>query len=211
MNNPAEESDFRGRVQKLEGLLREIESSADPAMRSLALEAVQTLMEFHGAAVAKMIEQIASAGDAAHDIMAKFSGDDLVSSLLLLYGLHPADFDTRVRQALDKARPAVKSHGGTIELLSIDEGAVRLRVERSGHGCGSTAGKIKTAIEDALYDRAPEVTAIEIEGLASPAASSGFVPLEQVLSHHNGRSKPKTGDSNKLQETAGGHACHGNE
>jgi Fe-S cluster biogenesis protein NfuA len=187
MKNPAEEADFRGRVQKLEGLLREIEAYADPAMRGTALEAVQTLMEFHGAAVAGMIEHVATAGEAGREIITRFGNDDLVSSLLLLYGLHPADFDTRVRQALDKARGAVKSNGGTLELLSVNDGVVRVRVERSGHGCGSTAGKIKAAIEDAVYERAPEVMGIEIEGLAPPAASAGFVPLEQLRSHKNGR------------------------
>ena len=43
-----EDAEFRQRVAKLDGLLQEIETYADPAMRAKAVEAVQTLMEFHG-------------------------------------------------------------------------------------------------------------------------------------------------------------------
>ena len=203
MNNPAEEADFRGRVQKLEGLLCEIEAFVDPVARNTALEAVQTLMEFHGAAVAKI--------DRAHRRHRRDPGDpDPAGKLSAMIwsaacccstAFIPADFETRVRQALDKVRPAVKSHGGSIELLGITDGVVRLRVERSGHGCGSTAGKIKNAIDEAIFERAPEVTAIEIEGLLPPP-SSGFVPVEQLLGHRNGQSKTKTGECHDSQTAA---------
>ncbi|HET6246163.1 MAG TPA: NifU family protein [Tepidisphaeraceae bacterium] len=209
MTNPSEEADFRGRVQKLEGLLREIEAFVDPVQRSTALEAVQTLMEFHGAAVGKIVDHLAAAPEGGA-ILARLSNDDLVSSLLLLYGLHPADFESRVRQALDKARPIVKTNAGTIELVGINDGAVRVRVERTGHACGSSAGKIKAAIEDAIFERAPEVTAIEIDGLA-PAASSGFVPVEQLLGHRSAQGKSKTGDSHDSQTAAASGACAGVE
>jgi Fe-S cluster biogenesis protein NfuA len=205
MTNPAEDADFRGRVQKLEGLLREIEAFTDAGPRNTALEAVQTLMEFHGAAVARIIEHLEATGDGGAAI-AKLANDDLVSSLLLLYGLHPADFETRVHQAIEKVRPAVRSHGGTINVIAVGNGIVKLHIERSGHGCGSTAGKIKSAIEDAIFERAPEVTAIEIDGLSPPAASAGFVPVEQLFGHRNGHSHTKTGEIHDPQTAAASNA-----
>src|SRR6185437_8999803 len=198
MTNPAAENEFRSRVEKLDGLLRDLESCGDPVMRSKAVEAVQTLMEFHGAGLSKVVEHLASAGPLGIEILTKLANDELVSSLLLLYGLHPADFDSRVRQALDKVRPFVKQHGASLELLSNSDGKVRLRIERTGHACGSTAGKIKAAIEQAIFDKAPEVVSIEIDGIAPPAASSGFVPLEQVLGHSS-RVKPLNGVEHELQ------------
>src|SRR5580704_9441648 len=119
MNNPAADGEFHQRVEKLEGLLRDLESCGDPVMRDKALEAVQTLMEFHGTGLSKLIELIVAAGEAGKSILAALANDDLVSSLLLLYGLHPADFESRVRQALDKVAPAVHAHGGAIEVLGI--------------------------------------------------------------------------------------------
>ena len=35
-------------------------------------------------------------GEPGHALIASLAGDDLVSSLLLLYGLHPLDLETRV-------------------------------------------------------------------------------------------------------------------
>jgi Fe-S cluster biogenesis protein NfuA len=210
MTNPAAEAEFRSRVEKLDSLLHDLESCGDPAVRSKSIEAVQTLMEFHGTGLSKIVDYIAGAGPAGSEILSKMAKDDLVSSLLLLYELHPADFDTRVRQALDKVRPIVRQHGASLELVALNEGKVHVRIERSGHACGSTAGKIKTAIEEAILDIAPEVVSIEIDGLAPPGASAGFVPVEQLLGH-SGRSKPRTGEAHELQIPAQAAACAGHE
>ncbi len=206
MTNPAAENEFRSRVVKLEGLLHDLENAGDPVVREKALEAVQTLMEFHGAGIARIVELIAKTGTAGEQLLTDLAGDELVSSLLLLYGLHPSDFDSRVRQAIDKARPAIRQHGGTLELISITDGAVKVQVERSGHGCGSTAGKMKAAIEEAIFNLAPEVTAIEIEGLTPPSASNGFVPVEQLL---GGRLKVKQGECHDPEKAPAAGACAG--
>jgi Fe-S cluster biogenesis protein NfuA len=182
MSNP--DSEFNKRVEKLDGLLRDLEGCDDPVLRGKAIEAVQTLMEFHGAAVARMVERVTEAGEPGRAILAAIGNDELAGSLLLLYGLHPADFDSRVRQALEKAGPALRALGGSAELIGIDDGVVRLRAQWNGHGCQSSPGKIKAALEGALYEKAPELTAIRIDGLETPVGSSGFVPLEQLLGHH---------------------------
>jgi len=186
-----------------------LETTVDPATRSIAIEAVQTLMEFHGAAVSKVVKILADGGAVGSTLLARMAQDDLVSSMLLLYGLHPDDFKSRVHSALDRARPAVQKLGGNIISVDVTDNIVRLRVDRDGHGCQSTVGKIKNAIEEAIFDKAPEVSAIEIEGLSPPAGASGFVPLEQLRSGHNGRINLTTGDSHVSQRPAEAHACAG--
>ena len=73
-----------------------------------------------------------------------------MGGLLLLHGLHPLDLEARVRQALDKVRPYLRSHGGNVELLGVDEGVVRLRLEGSCHGCPSSAATMRQTIEEAI-------------------------------------------------------------
>ena len=63
----------------------------------------------------------------------QLTGDELVASVLLLHGLHPVDLETRVRGALEKTRPYLKSHGGNVELVGIDERAP------CGSGCRAAA------------------------------------------------------------------------
>ena len=50
---------------------------------------------------------------------------------------------------------------------SID-GVVRLRMQGSCHGCPSSAMTLKNAIEEAIYAAAPDVAAIEVEGVVDP-------------------------------------------
>ncbi len=73
------------------------------------------------------------------------------------------DLETRVRQALDKVRPLLRSHGGNVELLDLSGGVVRLRMLGSCDGCPSSAMTLKHAIEAAIYEKAPDVTAIEVD------------------------------------------------
>jgi Fe-S cluster biogenesis protein NfuA/nitrite reductase/ring-hydroxylating ferredoxin subunit len=104
---------------------------------------------------------------------------------LLLHDLHPVDLPTRVLGALENTRPYLKSHGGNVELVGIDEpGVVRLRLQGSCHGCPSSAMTLKLAIEQAIQEAAPDVTAIVVEGVqngghAEPAGRE-LVALESL-------------------------------
>jgi Fe-S cluster biogenesis protein NfuA len=108
--------------------------------------------------------------------------DDLVSSLLLLHNLHPLDLSTRVGLALDKVRPALAAHGGSVQLLAVfPDGVVRLRLDGSCHGCPSSAATLQSTIEQAILAKAPDVTAIHVEGVMPPAGQgAGFVPIERL-------------------------------
>ncbi len=89
--------------------------------------------------------------------------DELVSHLLLLHGIHPVPIEARVRTALEEVRPYLDSHGGNVELVAVEDGTVRLRMEGSCSGCPSSAVTLKLAIEDAIRKHAPDVGEIEAE------------------------------------------------
>ncbi len=167
-------------MQRIEELIGKIETVADPETRAVAVELVQSLMEFHGTGIERMMEIVAEAGEPGNAVFESFARDSLVGSLLLLYGLHPVDVETRVMQALEKARPLLDSHGGDVELLGIDEGVVRLRFQGSCKGCPSSALTLKHTIEEAIYALAPDVTAIESEGLVEQPTPSGLVQLGRL-------------------------------
>ncbi len=163
-------ADFQQRLQSIERLLGEIEASADPSLRASVQELVQLVMDLHGAGIERMLELIRSADGG---IAQKLGRDDLVSSLLVLYGLHPLTLEQRVGQALDKVRLRLKARDGDVELLRIQDGAVRLRVTANGHGCGSTGQALREMVEEAVYQAAPDLTALTIEG----SEPKSFVPL----------------------------------
>ena len=160
----AKENVLAKSIEQIEELVQRIEDLPDPNARSSALALVQALMDFHGEALDRLMEVVASRGEPGYSIFNKFSADELVSNLLLLYGLHPLPLEERIAQALEKVRPHLDSHGGNVELLSITDGVVRLRLEGTCRGCPSSAETLKLAIESAIYAAAPDVVSIEAEG-----------------------------------------------
>jgi Fe-S cluster biogenesis protein NfuA len=171
------------RIERLEQLLREAESATDPAWREKLREVVQTLLEFHGEAVARIVARLEDAGAPGRTILSDLAEDDLVHSMLVLYDVHPEAFATRVEAALGRVRPSLASHGGDVELLECTaEGVVRLRLHGSCHGCPSSQLTLKQTIEESLYAAAPDITVLEVEGVAAETAppSSGFVPLSML-------------------------------
>src|ERR1700691_1910707 len=180
-------NEVQNRLKSIEALVQRIEQVRDPALKATAEELVQSLMEFHGAAVERMLEIVYDSQESGPSTIETFGRDELVRSLLLLYDLHPDALETRVLQALEKTRPYLKSHGGNVSLLTVDDsGAVTLRLEGSCHGCPSSSATLKLAVEEAIYDAAPDVTAIIVEGSSQEQPpAGGFVPLSSLEGNGN--------------------------
>jgi Fe-S cluster biogenesis protein NfuA/nitrite reductase/ring-hydroxylating ferredoxin subunit len=162
------------RAARMETLLGEIESLQDPNARTKAAELVQVLLELYGEGLARMMEVVAE-GEERERIFEALAGDELVSHLLLLHGLHPLDVETRVIRALEEVRPYLQSHGGNVELLGIAGGVARVRMQGSCDGCPSSAVTLKLAIEEAVQKAAPDLEGIEAEGVTEPQPAPTLV------------------------------------
>ena len=175
----SEEKDFQERVRRIGALVEEIEAIADPAARSSARQLVQLVMEFHGAALERALELLANGGEPGMSFIEQLGRDPMVSSLLALYGLHPETLETRVGKAVEQLEAKLRRDGATIELLGLDSGAVRIRVTPGGHACGSTMQALRATVEDAIYEAAPDIASLSVEGLDGQPAN-GFVSLDKL-------------------------------
>jgi Fe-S cluster biogenesis protein NfuA/nitrite reductase/ring-hydroxylating ferredoxin subunit len=162
------------RAARMEILLGEIESLQDPNARAKAAEVVQVLLELYGEGLARMMEVVAQ-GEESERTFEALAEDELVSHLLLLHGLHPLDVETRVIRALEEVRPYLQSHGGNVELLGIEGGVARVRMQGSCDGCPSSAVTLKLAIEEAVQKAAPDLEGIEAEGVTEPQPAPTLV------------------------------------
>lgn len=188
-------------LRRLDAILEEVETQADPAVRARTTEALSALLQFHGEALAAMLDRMA-ASDGGVRLIESLAGDERVSQMLLLHGLHPLDIAERVGRALEKVRPYLASHGGHVELLDIGPGGeVRLRLEGSCHGCPSSRVTLKQTIEEAIFAAAPDVTEIEVEGAVAeePSSPDGFV---QVSIHPRQLEIERSADDVPLHATA---------
>jgi len=168
----AGQPEFQRRLESIEDLLKRIEASADPHVRATAQELLQVVMDLFGAGLERILEIAHSAGDPGHSLVDRLGRDDLVSSLLALYGLHPLTLEARVERAIEKVRPSLRKRGGEVELLDVTDGTVTLKLNANGH-----AQALKELVEEAVYQAAPDIASLVIEGAEQ---RQGFVPLEML-------------------------------
>jgi len=169
----------REQVARVDALLEEVEGFADPAARDTATELVAALLDLYGEGIERLVRRVPD--------QSALGEDELVSHLLILHGIHPVPVEERVREALAEVRPYLDSHGGDVELLAVEDGVVRLRMEGSCSGCPSSAMTLKLAIEDAVRKHAPEVGRIEAEDAEpAPAATRALIQLTPAAPSGNG-------------------------
>jgi hypothetical protein len=152
---------FQERIGRIETLVAEMEAVADPVAKAAAKELVACVMDLNAAAFERVVQVAARYGTAGSSLMEGLIRDEAVSSLLILYGLHPQDFETRVRGAL-------RNFEG-VKVISIEDGRIVLRME--------TQERSESALRQAIAVAAPDLADLNIEG----TAQSGFVPLESLI------------------------------
>jgi Fe-S cluster biogenesis protein NfuA/nitrite reductase/ring-hydroxylating ferredoxin subunit len=145
-----------------------------------AEELVRLVVELYGAGFERLLELAYDAGALSDELLDALAADELVSSLLLVHGLHPYGVAERVERALDDVRPYLGSHGGDVRLLDVtDDGVVRLQLLGSCDGCASSSVTLELAVNEAIRTAAPEVVRIDVEA-AAPESASGVIPVEQL-------------------------------
>ena len=171
-----EDRDFQGQMARIQALIRQLERTSDPAVQASVKELVQCMMEFHGTAVNRMMEVVDASGPQSSAVIQSLGDDPLIRSLLVLYGLHPEDTATRVAKAVEKLTPIFRKHGAELELESVDDTVVRLRIRGVQN---ATVGRtLKDMVEEQIYVLAPDVT--RVDGLAALGASE-LVGIETLI------------------------------
>ncbi|HEX3681923.1 MAG TPA: hypothetical protein VHU83_05220 [Bryobacteraceae bacterium] len=179
--------EFRDQIARIEGLIGGIESAADPALRATAKTLVQAVMDLHAGALDRILELVSKTGEPGAALMRALATDELVSSILVLYDLHPDDFETRAHRGIEKARQGLVRRSADLEVLAVESLSVRLKIDTGGHSCGSTVGDLEKLVREALLASAPDAIEVLIETPHEKPAST-FVPLAS-LQASNGSSR----------------------
>ncbi|MEJ7750452.1 MAG: NifU family protein [Thermoleophilaceae bacterium] len=161
--------DLEGRI---EWLTAELEAVPDPRARGLAEELLSAVLELHGEGLGRMLELVDEAGAAGAPIREALIEDGVVASLLLIHDLYPVSLEERVMEALASVQPYMESHGGGVELLSLEDGVARLRLQGSCDGCAASSATLELAIKKALMETAPDLAGLEVEGAVEPPSAN---------------------------------------
>jgi Fe-S cluster biogenesis protein NfuA len=172
----------RRRAGRIEELIQEVSTFSDPQARATTEELLQALMDMYGEGLARILELTDQSTATGSALIEEFARDDLVSSLFLLHDLHPIAIETRITRALSEVRPYLKSHGGNVEFIKVEDGIAYLRLEGSCQGCSASTATLKQTIEEAVYNAAPDLNGLQVEGVADPprhVAPVTFVPRKR--------------------------------
>ncbi len=168
--------------EELEALFRKAETHPDPHVRELALDVSEAVMHLHHEALFRIVVLLRNLPGGV-DVLEVLRGDQVVGTLLAEHGLldePAATLEARVAAALDKVRPYMHGHGGDVELLGVENGVARLRLQGACHGCGSSTLTLKMGVEQILKEAVPELVGIEVEGLPQPKAADAFISLDAL-------------------------------
>ena len=168
-------------VERVQQLQARLEESGASATLAVADELVAAIVQMYGAGLERIVGSLIHAGPEGERVAAALADDELVATLLLIHDLHPIPLEQRVQDALDSVRPYMESHGGNVELLSLEHGVARIHLQGSCSDCAASSVTLELAIKQALEEAAPDLEGLEVEGIAPPAAPTG-IDLPVVMS-----------------------------
>jgi Fe-S cluster biogenesis protein NfuA len=72
-----------------------------------------------------------------------------------------ADLKERVEKSLDTIRPALMADGGNVELVDVENGIVKVRLQGACGTCPSALMTLKQGIEVRVKEDVPEIQEVE--------------------------------------------------
>jgi Fe-S cluster biogenesis protein NfuA len=67
----------------------------------------------------------------------------------------------QVEQALKKIKPMLMADGGDVELVEVENGVVKVRLQGACAGCPMSQMTLKNGIEKIIKQEVPEVISVE--------------------------------------------------
>lgn len=147
----------------IERAITSLNTIADPDAAERGRELAQLLMSLYGAGLARVLEILRAEGPAAATTIERLAADPLVSSLLTLHDMHPHPAAERIARALSALQQALPA-GAALRLVSCVIPRAQIQVSLADHS-PVAPDTLRQAIHRAVADAAPEITAIDIDGI----------------------------------------------
>ena len=164
---------------RIQELVAQIDALPNSPARVLFQECLESVLAFYGHGLERILQLVANAGPDGQKIYHDLIHDNVVRGLLIIHDLHPVEIETRLRDALDKVRPYLRSHGGNVELISLTNDVARLRLQGTCKSCASSTVTLELAIRHAIEEACPDLIGFEVEGAPPQSAGATVAPHPQ--------------------------------
>jgi Fe-S cluster biogenesis protein NfuA/nitrite reductase/ring-hydroxylating ferredoxin subunit len=176
--NPGDDINAHG--ERLQRLLAEVEALPFPGARELIQDCMESVLGFYGTGLKRILQVVSEDGPEGRKVFRDLIRDDVVKGLLLIHDLHPLNLEDRLLEALDKVRPYLKSHGGNVELISLENDVARLRLQGTCQSCASSSVTLELAIRHAIEQACPDLVHFEVEGVTQDKSAASQVSRRAV-------------------------------
>lgn len=164
---------------RIESLLSAIEQSATPPIAAVAARLTAETTALYGEALERAFTLLHETGQG--DTIRAALDDDLITSLLVVHGLHPQTMEQRVHACLAELADTLGETGGAVEFVGID--ANEMVTVRIIGGSDIHLWRTRLAVEKAIDRAAPDHGGIEVLGARNeppPVESTVFIPIESI-------------------------------
>lgn len=161
--------DVLGRIAELAEELTEL---PDRSAATKVGELLDWVDAFHRDGLGRLVDMIREwRGEIFLESVAR---DELAGTLLAAYDLGEErgvleEATDAVTAALEDVRPMVESHGGAIDLDSVVDGVVKVRLRGTCDGCPSSSATLTYGVEAALVEHWPGFRRLEVVEAAAAA------------------------------------------
>ena len=143
---------------------REMLAPLDADIRQRAENLVKARDAFLATGVREMVRRL-KADERSKQVLFELIDDPVIYAVLMELGIVRPDITTRVARALERVKPYVKSHGGDIELVRVEQtpggGTAFVRLHGSCSGCSMSAATLRDGVQEAITSIVPEITRVE--------------------------------------------------
>ncbi len=159
-----QEVDYPDVPYRISALATELINHEDPLVAERVTELLEWYDVFHRDGLGQLVEMIRSwRGEI---FLESVDRDPIAGTLLEFYDLGEgpnakADAEEAVAAALEEVRPIVESHGGSLEVASIADGVVKVRMKGTCDGCPSSSATLTYGVEEALRKHWPDFRRLE--------------------------------------------------
>lgn len=159
-------------LERLEEVFAHWEENQQGAVRAYR----QSVDELHREAFRRLIRSLKTE-PAALTAMKSAMSDEVVYAVCRHLGLIKPSLHERVEEALESVRPMLASHGGGVELISINAPSeVEVRFLGSCDGCPASMLTFVEGVKKAIQDACPEITEVkQVKGLAKVSENDSGV------------------------------------
>ncbi len=164
VQDPDEELSYREAWERIGEMADDLVNHHDAKVAERVVELLDWIDAVHRDGLGRLVEMIRQwRGEI---FLESVNRDDVTGTLLGAYGLGETDeVDAETMKAIEAAfaevNPLVESHGGSIELVEVVDGVVKVRMHGTCNGCASSSATLTYGLEAALKERWPHFRRLE--------------------------------------------------